>query len=228
MASGLLEPKDEQVRGTLTRLIAELGHAPAETHLAEATGLGVDDLRVRLLRLADAHALLLHPGTTRPWAVHPFALAPGSCWVSTHGGKGYWANCLYCALGIAAALRCDATVITRLGGEEETARYEVKRGEMAPSDHVFHLSTPPARWWDNVVCACSTFQPFRREEDIADWCARHDLPRGAVLTIPQLWRFAQDWYGSYLSEPWRKRSAAEVSQIFGRNGLTGAFWSLAG
>jgi hypothetical protein len=221
----MLTTQDEEVRGALTRLIAEIGHAPELDRLADGVGRSLEEVETSLLRLAEANALLLHPGGVRPWTVHPFALAPGSCWVKTPQ-KGYWANCLYCGLGIAAALKCDAVITTRYGGEEETVRYEVAAGRVSPHEDVFHLSTPPRQWWDNVVFACSTFQPFRHEAEIDTWCAAHDLPRGGVLTIPQLWSFAQDWYGGYVDQPWRKRSAQEVEAIFQRNGLTGDFWSM--
>ena len=79
------------------------------------------------VRYDAAHALLLHPGTSRPWVVHPFALSPGSCWVQTND-TGYWANCLYCACGIAAALECDATIHTRYGGEAQPVVYQVRNG----------------------------------------------------------------------------------------------------
>lgn len=220
-----LNRDDELVRGALTRAIAELGYAPDENRLAVLVGVGVDEVRRRLQRLADAHALLLHPHSMRPWVVHPFALSPGSCWVSTET-RGYWANCLYCGLGIAAALKCDAVITTRLGGEEDTVQYVVRDGLVSPSDHVFHLSTPVARWWDNVIFACSTFQPFRSERDVDAWCARHDLPRGAIMSIPQLAAFAADWYGDYVALPWHKRSAAEVRAIFARHRLSDSFWNL--
>ena len=172
-----LDEHDTGLRGALTRAIAKLGYAPDENRLASDSGMTVEEVRTRLRRLADAHALLLHPGSTRPWAVHPFALGPASCWVQT-AAKGYWANCLYCGLGIAAALKCDAAITTRFGGEEESVRYEIRNDMVALADYYFHLSTPPARWWDNVIFACSTFQPFRAQRDIDAWCAAHDLPRG--------------------------------------------------
>ncbi|NUP12301.1 MAG: hypothetical protein HOW73_40160 [Polyangiaceae bacterium] len=143
-------------------------------------------------------------------------------------GRGYWANCLYCAFGIAAALDCDAVVTTRYGGEDEVARYDVRRGTgvVPPSSDVFHLSTPPARWWDNVIFACSSFQPFRSEADVDRWCRDHALPRGAIMSLGALWAFARDWYGSYLSTPWRKRSPAEAQALFTRHGLIGPFWRI--
>ena len=216
---------DQDLRGSLTRAIADRGHAPTVAELAAAAGVAEQAVLASLGRLHDAHALQVHPDRPEPWAVHPFALAPGGCWVET-SERGYWANCLYCGLGIAAALRRDATITTRLGGESETAVYRVRDGALVDTDGVFHLSTPAARWWDNVIFACSTFQPFNDEAEIDGWCERHRLPRGAVMTLEQLWRFASDWYGNYLDIPWRKRSAGDVRALFGRHGLIGPCWSV--
>jgi len=221
----MLTLEDQTLRGVLTEMIAELGHAPQTRDLATRAGLSPDQTEAGLRRLHDAHALLLHPGTSRPWAVHPFALSPGSCWAETARG-GYWANCLYCAFGIAAALRCDAVIATRVAGEAEPASYAIKGGRAPDTADVFHLSTPVASWWDNVIHACASFQPFHREGDIDAWCARHALPKGAVLTMPALWAFAKDWYGEYLTRPWRKRSPDEVRALFKRHGLVSPFWQV--
>jgi hypothetical protein len=142
------------------------------------------------------------------------------------GDRGWWANCLYCGMGIAAALNQDAAIHTRIGGEREPIVVNIDSGEVRQEDLLFHLSTPVREWWDNVVHACSTFQPFRHEADVNDWCARHALPRGAVVPLPKMWRFASDWYGDYLRPPWRKRSRAETSVLFARHGFEGAFWHL--
>lgn len=156
--------------------------------------------------------------------VHPFALSPGSCWVETQE-RGYWANCLYCALGIAAALRSDARVTTRLGGEGRTALFRVEGGRLLDTDGVFHLSVPARFWWDNVIHACATFQPFESEAEVDPWCERHALPRGHVMSLEALWRFASDWYGPCLEAPWRQRSSEQVRALFDAHGLTGDFWS---
>ena len=225
MEESKLTPADEDVRGTLTRAIARLGCAPSIDSLASELGRDVEAVTRSLERLGDAHALLLHPGTCRPWVVHPFALSPGSCWVDTNG-KGYWANCLYCACGIAAALQCDAQIHTRYGGEAQPVTYQVRNGELQDTGDVFHLSTPVVRWWDNVIFACASFQPFQTVAEARDWCRRHGFPYGVTMSLPALWRFASEWYGSYLSQPWRKRSVEQVQELFRRHELTGPFWDL--
>jgi hypothetical protein len=220
----LLDESDCAVRGALTRAIAALGHAPSNVDLASELGVPLAAVEASLRRLHDAHALLLHPGGCRPWVVHPFALSPASCWVET-ADRGYWASCLYCAFGVAAALAKDAAISTRIAGEGEPVQYEIVGGRPLPSADVFHLSTPVRAWWDNVVHACSSFQPFHAESHIDDWCRRHALPRGATMSIPALWDFASDWYGSYLRTPWRKRSPDDARNLFARHGLTSPFWA---
>jgi hypothetical protein len=215
---------DQDLRGLLTRKIAALGHAPTPADLAAEAGLTQAEAEASLRRLRDAHALLLHPHKCAPWVVHPFALAPGSCWVETPA-RGYWANCLYCGLGIAAALGADARITTRLGGEGETAVYRIEAGRLLDTSGVFHLSTPAAHWWDNVIYACASFQPFAAADDVDGWCERHAMPRGHVMSLPALWAFARDWYGDYLTVPWRKRAPDEVRALLAAHGLTSDFWS---
>lgn len=219
-----LSESDQDLRGLLAKMIAEHGHAPTLARLANAAKMTQEEAQSALRRLHDARALFLHPDRCEPWVVHPFALSAGSCWVETPQ-RGYWANCLYCGLGIAATLRSNARITTRLGGESGTRVFRVERGALLDTDGIFHLSTPVARWWDNVIFACTTFQPFASEADVDPWCERHALPRGAVMTLDALWRFASDWYGSYLDEPWRKRTPEQVRALFDRHGLTGPFWS---
>jgi hypothetical protein len=216
---------DQDLRGLLARMIAARGHAPGLAELAAAAQANTESVEQSLRRLHDAHALLLHPHECEPWVVHPFALSAAGCWVETPV-RGYWANCLYCGLGIAAALDSDAVITTRLGGEGETVRYRVESGRLVDAEGVFHLSVPAARWWDNVIFACASFQPFAREGDVDGWCERHAMARGAVMSLERLWPFARDWYGGCLRTPWRKRGPEQVRALFAAHGLTGPFWEV--
>lgn len=216
---------DQEVRVVLAQEVARLRRCPPTCDVADLLGLSVDAVQQAYLRLQTAHCLLLHPHSTEPWVVHPFALAPGACWVDTPRG-GYWANCLYCAIGICAALQCDGEITTRLGGEAETVKYVLKDGRISHAQHVFHLGVPPRQWWDNVIYSCSSFQPFADPSHVAPWCSRHGMPQGYVMPMDTLAAFAADWYGAHLQRPWRKRSVEDVERLFASHGLTGDFWAM--
>jgi hypothetical protein len=223
----MLQPSDEAVRGALTRLIARLGFAPDHAAIAAEARCPVDQIEPSLQRLGEARALLLHPNSTKPWIVHPFALAPASCFVET-ARHGYWASCLYCAFGVATAVNEDAVITTRFGCESETATFRIVGRELLDARGVFHFGTPFARWWDNVVFACSSFQPFRIESDVDRWCDRHGFSRGAVISMDRAFRFSRDWYGNYVAKPWRRRTPADVKAVFDVHGFTGPFWKVPG
>ena len=67
---------------------------------------------------------------------------------------------------------------------------------------------------------------FRSEEEIDDWCARHDRPRGGVVPVVQLHRLAQRWYGDRMDPDWRPRTRDQSQAILDAVGLTDPFWAL--
>jgi len=68
---------------------------------------------------------------------------------------------------------------------------------------------------------------FRSEEHVDGWSTRWRQPRGAILTLEQIWGLAQAWYAWDRRDPaWRRRTPGEVREIFESLGLQGEFWSL--
>ena len=65
---------------------------------------------------------------------------------------------------------------------------------------------------------------FRSEEHIDRWCRVHDVPRGPVITLEQIWELAVAWYSNRLTLEARRPMGAEIAAIFERLGLTGPFW----
>ena len=68
---------------------------------------------------------------------------------------------------------------------------------------------------------------FRSEEDIERWCAQEGRPRGATLSLAQLWALAQVWYRGRMSAAYVGRSAQEAQALFAGVGLRGPFWEMA-
>jgi len=65
---------------------------------------------------------------------------------------------------------------------------------------------------------------FRSEEHVDRWCTVHDLPKRPIVTLDQLWELALAWYSNRLTPEARRPMGAEISAIFERLGLRGAFW----
>lgn len=67
---------------------------------------------------------------------------------------------------------------------------------------------------------------FRSEEHVEPWVRAGHGPRGAILTLDQLWGLASAWYRDRMDRDWRRRTADEAQALFDSQGLTGEFWRL--
>lgn len=187
--------------------------------LAARAGCSIADAETSLTRLADAHAVVLHPNTHDVWIAHPFSCSPTGTWVAG-AARGWWAPCMWCAFGIAVLVDDPVTIHARIGGETEPV-------EITPdSDLLVHFAVPPREAWSNVVHFCAMVLPFRSELDIDRWSARHQLPRGATVPVAKVRALAHRWYGRHRDPTWVKHTTAEAQQIFADVGLTDTFWQL--
>jgi hypothetical protein len=80
----------------------------------------------------------------------PFSGVPTRFPVEANG-RLYYANCVWDAYGIAAALDCDAISRASDGHTGEPLTLEVKNGEPILKPYVAHFAVPAARWWDDLI-----------------------------------------------------------------------------
>jgi hypothetical protein len=220
-------PIDSAVHHAVLSTIIADGAAPTVDELAARLGADAATIAGSLDRLAANHGLVLHPGTHDIWIAHPFSLSPTAVWVEA-GARGWWAPCLWCALGVATLIEADVTIHVRAGGEATPLPVHVVDGAVVERDLVVHFPMPPSRAWDNVVHFCSMLLPFPDVAALDAWCARHRTPRGEALPIEKVWDLAKKWYGSHLTPDWVKHTVSEARVIFMDIGLTGPFWDLFG
>jgi hypothetical protein len=95
-------------QGTLGRLHYELIHGlvedaacPTESELAYRMSVAPVKVEELLHALSAIHGVVLHPCECRPWVIHPFSLTPTINWIEGQRA-GWWAPCVWCALGVAA------------------------------------------------------------------------------------------------------------------------------
>jgi hypothetical protein len=117
-----MDAHDLALRRRILEGFAETG-APPEIHAPEG-----------LKRLADAHVVVLDGARIR--AAHPFANHREGARVQA-GGRTWWGNCAWDALGIVAALGLEDATITAQGLTLEEAAG-------------FHVLVPAALWWDDI------------------------------------------------------------------------------
>lgn len=215
-----------QLHYELVHGLLETGACPTNAELAERLHRDIGGVEDLLRELASIHGVVLHPQRCAPWVIHPFSLTPTLNWVEGKD-RGWWAPCIWCALGVAALAGDEVRIHSRYGAEGEPLTISVKDGEPQGFDTVVvHFAIPPARAWDNVHEHCAMVLPFRSAEEVRSWWQHHRLPVGEPVPLHQVARMARVWYGTHARPDWHKWSVAEAQQIFHDAGLRSEFWNL--
>lgn len=209
----------------IMKYFVEHAKAPSIDELSVLFELNKDCIIKALKLLQAEHGVVLHPISNEIWVMHPFSAAPTNFWIKS-GDMGWWGNCAWCALGAAALLDRDLTITTTLGSESKQVVIEITNGKIANKHLYVHFPIPMKKAWDNVIYTCSTMLMFESESDIDAWCERHNMHKGDVQPIEQVWAFSKAWYGRHLSPDWVKWTVQEATEIFERFGLTHSIWKL--
>jgi hypothetical protein len=140
---------DRRVRWLVYQHFIDTGMPPNMPMLTRETGSDLLAVEESLNRLADAHALVLEPGSFSIWMAHPFSAVPTSYPVQT-GGRRYWANCAWDALGIPAMLGLDAKTVTLCPDCGESMILRVEEGSVSSDEGVVHFLVPARSFWEDI------------------------------------------------------------------------------
>ena len=67
------------------------------------------------------------------------------------GDRSYYANCVWDAFGIPAALQKDGIIHAADGFTGEPLLLEIKEGRPSTLEYVAHFAVPAAQWWVDIV-----------------------------------------------------------------------------
>ena len=157
--------------------------------------------------------------------IHPFSLAPTNFLVKSKTGL-WWGNCAWCSLGIAALLQEDVSITTRIAAYDKQVTIQIKDGEIQQKDLFVHFPIPMKKAWDNVIYTCSNMLVFENENQIIGWVKRHNIPKGDMQPISNVWAFSREWYGNHLNPAWTKWTMQEAKDMFAKYNLAGPTWDL--
>jgi hypothetical protein len=144
-----------QVRLKLYELFVASGACPKKDEIAGALGCSTADVSTAYKQLADAHMLVLQPGTGEVLMASPLSAVPTPFVVETQLGaatRNWYGNCIWDALGVIAMLRGDGRVLTSCGCCGESMAVSVRNGEVkAEPPGIVHFAIPARHWWDDIV-----------------------------------------------------------------------------
>lgn len=137
------------VREGIYAAVVETGTAPPAAALARTANLTVSLVEDAFRALADAHVIVLQPGTTTIRWAPPFSAVPTPFRV-TAGELSWFAPCAWDSFGILAALNQDGVVHASCAHSGEPVTCGVESGSSF-GQGIIHLLVPAARFWDDII-----------------------------------------------------------------------------
>jgi len=144
-----MDPLLRDVRLYIYTQMVETSAAPSPADTARALGRDEKEIQDAYRALADAHMLVLRPGSHTVWMAMPFSNMQTAFTVIA-GGRAYYANCAWDAFGIPAMLGSDARIFTTCPDCGGVLERKVANGALPETRGVVHFALPARRWWDNV------------------------------------------------------------------------------
>ncbi|OAL70165.1 hypothetical protein A7D00_5696 [Trichophyton violaceum] len=206
---------------------------PTEDELAKLSGLGSCEIPSILRKPEEEHRIVLYTHEScapTPMAMaHPFPHLPIPFIVS-EGERSWWANCIWCAPGLAAMLAPDKAIISVGSGSMAQEVQVVVQGdelkviylhrELSTSDCCAHFSVPPSTWWRDVRFVCGTIQLFKSKQGAQKWPQKRGFHTGEILSLETAWSLSKAWYHNKHQYDYDRKSAADVTELYRSLGMT--------
>lgn len=142
---------DTAVKLNIYEVVAETTKVPDAAEVARALNCPVDEVEAAFLRLYQQRLLVLEPGSGSKIRMAPPFSDVETPFLVKVGPKAYYANCVWDALGIPAALQQDGDVVSSDAQTGEPMALLVRGGAPVPEACVIHFAVPAARWWEDIL-----------------------------------------------------------------------------
>jgi len=142
---------DTEVKLTLYAMIARDARMPASQSIAFELAKPIADIESAFARLYSKRLLVLEPGSSAKIRMAPPFSGIETPFPVVVGDRRFYADCVWDALGVAAALHADAVVDATDGHTGERITLEVRDGKPLPRDCIAHFAVPAAHWWDDII-----------------------------------------------------------------------------
>jgi hypothetical protein len=144
------EDLDTTLRTVIYAHFMTRGIAPTKENLVQALDIPLQEIEIGLHEMAEKHILVLQEGKGEILMAIPFSAVPTNFTVESEGVT-YWANCMWDALGIPAALNKDSHITTNCPDCGDAIELNIEAGKLQGDQGVVHFLLPPKQWWDDIV-----------------------------------------------------------------------------
>jgi len=141
---------DRVVRYHVYDYVMREGLSPTIAETSSVLSRSTHQVRSSFQRLADGHVLVLQKGSGEVLMANPFSAVPTPFLVKA-GGRSYYGNCVWDAMGIPAMLQQDATIEASCGCCSTAMNLKITNGSLEAARGIAHFAIPAAHWWDDIV-----------------------------------------------------------------------------
>ena len=141
---------DTRTKLIIYQSIANSAHIPSRAELATQLGADLSSIDSALARLREKKLVFLGRDSGEIVMAPPFSAVPTSFAVMA-GDHTFYANCVWDAYGVAAALKRDAEIQASCGCCGDPMRMAVKDGRTVSTEGVAHFAVPARHWWDDLT-----------------------------------------------------------------------------
>jgi len=145
-----LSTSDLEIRRLVYDGFIERSTCPSRGEVAQGVGVSETEVVDSFRRLAEAHVLVLQPGSGEVLMANPFSAVPTAFRVEADE-RGWWANCIWDGLGVVAMIGKNAVIHTSCADCGEAIVLEVKGLSLGQVDALVHFAVPAAHWWEDIV-----------------------------------------------------------------------------
>jgi hypothetical protein len=142
---------DTKVKLAIYAITAETGAVPDANEISRKIDIDENEVLGAFARFHAKRLLVPEPGNPARIRMAPPFSGVTTAFPVEANGKRYYANCVWDAYGIAAALHADAISYASDGQTGEPLTLEVKNGQPVLDPFVAHFAVPAAHWWDDIV-----------------------------------------------------------------------------
>jgi hypothetical protein len=142
---------DTAVKLHIYETIATTTRMPTSADLAQALDASIEAVEAAFVRLHQKRLLVPEPGDPSRIRMAPPFSGIGTPFLVRVGENAYYANCVWDAFGIPAALHQDAVVEASDGYTGEPLTMEVRDGRPIPEPFAAHFAVPAAKWWADII-----------------------------------------------------------------------------